>query len=395
MLGGAMRLLQRPAIALSLLMFGLAPSFAANEMASGCVPLTIHTRPADIVAACNAALAAPELTNEKRAEFLLARGRGYKAMRQLHAAIADFEAGIDLAPGNIELRIFRGWAAFDQRDFEALPLLVTYLLERHPDNAAVLDFAGAVAVVRGDARAAREAFDRALAIDPDLVMARDHRASLHWRANAYEAALADYELLANTSNPDADSKYSERRGRKIALRTLARLNRALIFEEMGDNERAEQAFADFAQVEPGAVAYGWWADFHQGRSQFARAQADLEKALSYEPDFWFLHNLAGINFFYLKDYERSVQFLARAIELNPDSGSSYWRRAMSLRELQRIDEAVADAQRAAQVDPEYFQRTVARRLTKAGYLPAGVNTRNAGTVVSDAVQACMLDERCW
>lgn len=366
----------------------------ANDDPAGCVALTIRSEPAAVVRACTQALRAPDLTAPQRATLLLYRGRGYKALQRLDAAAADFAAGLELAPDDVALHVFLGWVAFDRKESAALARITTALAEKFPREASVHDFIGAAAVLRNDLATAFGEYSQALAIDPDNVMALDHRAHLFWRVHDYDHAIKDFAALAASKNPDADLKYSEFYGRKISLRTGARLGRVQLLENMGHTEAIEEALAEFARVEPSAVSYGWWGLFHHRRAQFDRAQAELEKALSYDPDFWFLHNLLGANLLYMHEYERALASFDRAIELNPKSGSSYWQRALTLRALKRTDEAMESAQHALDSEPAFIGR-IGPQLVKLGYLQAETNGSDLAPMVHDAVRACMLDEKCW
>jgi tetratricopeptide (TPR) repeat protein len=164
---------------------------------------------------------------------------------------------------------------------------------------------------------------------------------------------------------------------------------------MGRFPEAVKAFDDFVQTDPGPFSYGWRGWYYFNRDNFDLAKADLDKALSYDPNFWILHNLEGLVYLYKHEYERAVASIDRALALKPDhSGSSYWARALALRALHRTNEAKRDALKAVSEDPG-FLGLKKKTLTRLGYLQPPANEADVPAAVHDAVVACMSDEKCW
>ena len=85
------------------------------------------------IAACTAALAAPDLSIDQRAMALTERGIAYSAKDDNDLAYADFDAALELRPKDAQ--------AYDNR--------------------------GNASSARGDQQAALADFDRAIALDPD------------------------------------------------------------------------------------------------------------------------------------------------------------------------------------------------------------------------------------
>jgi len=163
----------------------------------------------------------------------------------------------------------------------------------------------------------------------------------------------------------------------------------------GRFEDSIKALDDLVHTDPGAVSYGWRGWYYSNREQYDLAAADLDKALSYDPNFAVLYNLKGQVYLYTKDYERAVAAFTRSLELRIDTpGSSYWSRALALRALHRTDEAEKDAQTAVGVDC-CFLFNKSKILIKLGYLQPTTANTDVASAVRDAVHACMLDERCW
>jgi tetratricopeptide (TPR) repeat protein len=359
-----------------------------------CAPDTIRSEPAAVVQACTTALAAPDLTPQQRTTLLFYRGRGHKALNQLSDAETDFNAGLALAPEHVGLNIFVGWVAYDRHDIAALDRIVAGLLERFPNESAVHDLAGVAAEARKDPQAALVEYNKALALAPGSITALEHRGEMYWRHGALRAALADYRTIAASNNSAVDDKYGDFFGRKISYRTLARLNEVKLLENLGHTEPVEKQLAEFVRVEPGYVSYGWWGVYCLRRSQFDCAQQKFEKALTYAPDFWFLHSRLSDALLYQKQYDASLQSIDRAIALHPKSGPLHYQRALTLRELKRVDEAIQEAVASIHIEPA-FMNSLGPDLIKLGYLQPEVSNANLVPMFDDALRACMLDERCW
>ena len=93
-----------------------------------------------------------------------------------------------------------------------------------------------------------------------------------------------------------------------------------------------------------------------------------------------------------KNTDGALSEYAKAAQLYPQLGWIHWQRALVLRGVGRIDEATAEALTAIEIDPNLF-RSKSKELSKRGYLREDLPAPS-DTGVYDAIQACMLDERC-
>jgi tetratricopeptide (TPR) repeat protein len=336
-----------------------------------------------------------ELTDAERERALIIRGRAAQMTSDLEGAIRDFDEAIDLAPKDPEPLVRRASAAFHKRDYPNAFVFARHALQLDANHPEALDTLGVIAMITGNFAMGKEAFDRAIALKPDDVSARFHRHQYWLHIGANTEALKEIDGLLALQTSDLDTKFMDFRGREITYRSMARLNRGTTLESMGRFPDALKAFDDFVQNDPGPFSYGWRGWYHFNRDDFDLAKADLDKALSYDPNFWILHNLEGQVYLYKQDYERAVAAFDRSLTLKPDhSGSSYWSRALALRALHRIDEARKDAFKAFSEDPD-FLRQKAKTFVRLGYLQPPRNDTDVQAAVRDAVDACMLDEKCW
>ena len=347
------------------------------------------------MAACAAILARPDLSDADRERALIIGGRAAHRADDFEAAIRNFDEAIKLAPKDPEPLVRRASAAYGKGDYETAAALAEKALALHPDYAPAIDILGTIGLVTGNFDLAKAAYDKEIELTPNDVMARFHHFELLMEIHAQPEALEDLDKLLALSPSVLDAEFIKFRGKNVSFHTLARLERATMLESMGRLPEALAEFDDFVRVDPGPFSFGWRGWYHLNRSEFDLAKSDLDKALSYAPDFWILHNLLGETYIYTQEYERAVASLTRSLDLKPDvTGSSYWLRAVALRALQRTDEAEADALKAITTDSGFGRRRLAA-LAKLGYFSPVANAPDVMPAVRDAVKACMLDEKCW
>jgi len=374
---------------------GAAPASAAEPDPARCVAPSFSYDAAAALESCAALLKNDALSDSERARLLTLRGRSLKVQQQLDAAIDDFEAALALKPGDVDILLQRAWAAFDKRDFDKVGWIVEKVLTADPNNPTAYEIYGSVAFRLKDYPAAKGFYDRAVALRPDFVHARFNRLVLYKITGAHRAVVEEADALLALDNPELDTLYAMLEKKRVTYRTMTRLERALIFETMGQTEQAERAFADWIAVEPNAVAFGYRAAFHERHEHYEQALADLDSALADDPTFWLLHHTQGRVYYYTHRDEDAIRAESRAIALNPDAGVSYWIRAVSERRLKQDDAALQDALKAVAVDRGVLALKI-ETLTKLGYLQIGPNdTKNPVPALAAAVQACMLDEECW
>jgi len=91
----------------------------------------------------------------------------------------------------------------------------------------------------------------------------------------------------------------------------------------------------------------------------------LEKAVEVDPEDLANHNLLGFCYYKTKMHQRAVDCFLRAVEINPCSAIDWANLGSNLRDLGRIDEAVAMYKKAHSLDPTIeFVRVNLARLTK-------------------------------
>lgn len=383
---------------ISVLILTALPSIALSAAPvdwTGCaVPVFGADKPAAITA-CTSILNRTDLSDADRVRALITRGRASHRQLDIDAAIRDFDAAIKLAPKDPAPLVRRASAAFYKHNYREAYEFSQQALSLDAKNSEAYDTIGTIALVTRNYAMAKANYDKAIELDLRGVVPRFHRFELLMQVGAQRESIKELDDLLALNTVDLDTMYTNFRGADVAYRTLARLERATMFEAMGRFEDSLKALDDLVRTDPGAVSYGWRGWYYLNRSEFDLALADINKALSYDSNLAVLYNLQGQVYLYTKDYERAVAAFTRSLDFRIDTpGSSYWSRSLALRALHRTDEAEKDAQAAVKFDHDFLVYK-AQTLVKLGYLqPPSKNTDEA-SAIHDAVHACMLDERCW
>lgn len=161
-----------------------------------------------IVQACDAALADTRLTQNQRAELLVARGDGYIWQNLHHQAEASYREATLINPAEVEAWNGLGWALWelegDQAAFDAFDHSLSIA-------ASVQGLAGKAGLARRmgqiDNETAREMLTAALAIDPDYIWAVRELAWSHFEDSEFVQATEHFEEALNIEPRDVNARY--------------------------------------------------------------------------------------------------------------------------------------------------------------------------------------------
>lgn len=187
-------------------------------------------------------------------------------------------------------------------------------------------------------------------------------------------------------DPDAYDAYL--RGRH----TLWRLTRA-------DIERAIEYYRRATEIDPGfAAPWAGLADAYnvlpitsdvRPHDAFPKSERAAREALLLDPALAEAHSaLAGINFWYHRDWVASEQHIRRAIEFNPSYSMAHLWYGHMLSNLARHKEAMAAIERARELDPLSL-------ITNTLYAQFRYQARRYGEAVILLAKALDLDPHFW
>ncbi|MGW3492650.1 tetratricopeptide repeat protein [Streptomyces sp. NPDC001020] len=255
---------------------------------------------------------------------------------------------------------------------EALRLLLTRARGDEPWRAKAWALRGDALARDGADTRALEDYDRALALDPDLVRAHRAKAVSLSATGDHEAALV---LLDRLQELEPDNSWNVILRGEIhrllrhydeAVRDLSEgirhnpasefawASRGATYERNGDFDAALADLNQALEIKPDYVwALARRARVWRGRGEPARQLDDLNRALTLQPDWKWGRcergdalRVAGRDEEALADYDI-------AIALDPAYASAYASRGVSLANLGRREQALADLNRAVELRPGY------------------------------------------
>jgi tetratricopeptide (TPR) repeat protein len=350
---------------------------------------------AAMVAACTARLGEPRLSSDDRVHILLTRGRALHAMGRMADAALDYDQAIALASDPTDAHVWRGFLAYSQSDW---PIAITHAvaaLEKKPDFSPAWALLGSIKRALGDFPGSKEAYDKAIADDPNDGLYHYQLFMLLQQWAHDREALQESEVILRLPAAELDRpRLVNSMDEFVALRAAIGVERGKQLGLMGRFEDAEKAYDDAVAATPSALTYAMRADFHISRDAPNDViQPDIDKALALEPGFWLGHAVQAEADRRLKKLEPALAEYRQAAALNPTKAMLRWRSALMLRELDRLDEATAEALAALQINASFLRRKVIE-FQHLGYLHSLPANADPMPAIRDAVQACMLDSGC-
>lgn len=252
---------------------------------------------------------------------------------------------------------------------EQLIGLADAILDAETDPRNAIDFASAVMF---DASAALKAFDRALALAPNLPEALLHKGVCLRRLGRIEQSLACYDLLVSVA-PDDDTGWLNR-GNVLAdadriedaitsyRRALAVNPRnALAAQNLGNQYRVQGHFEEavdwyrkaVAEDPARTVAWRMMADSLARLGRRQEAMTAVNQGLDANPanaDLWLVQSRLYRQLF--NDIDAAIRSCDRAIEVSPRRANAWIDRSEALWSGGRLDEAIESLDRALALDPK-------------------------------------------
>ena len=228
-------------------------------------------------------------------------------------------------------------AAYSRRDWAEAERLCRLVLNAKADFLDALTLLGIIAAQTHRAQEAEALFGRALAVDPNDVLAHINRGLALQELERSDEALASYDQAIRL-NPDYPAAYFNRGN---ALQDLERLNEALA--------SYEQAI----KLEPDYPA----AHFNRGNvlDELMRrdeALASYEQAIKLEPDFADAYNNRGLALKGLRRLDEALASYEQAIKHKPGFADAYVNHGNALQQLKRMEEALTSYEQAMKLKPD-------------------------------------------
>jgi tetratricopeptide (TPR) repeat protein len=100
-----------------------------------------------------------------------------------------------------------------------------------------------------------------------------------------------------------------------------------------------------------SLAYAYRADLYIEVKEYQKALADLDKAVQLKPDFYFAYWRRGIAYTRLEAYDKAVEDLTQALKINPKFTGAYCDRGDAYMRLGQPKLAFKDYEKAIQLSP--------------------------------------------
>jgi predicted TPR repeat methyltransferase len=188
---------------------------------------------------------------------------------------------------------------------------------------------------RGDAEQARQAFETALALDPDKLDARRGLGLSLLRAGQLGRAETEVNRCLAQAPDDAGA---------VAAQGLLRLRQ-------GRNDEAERLLQRAVELDPDSPTA--WANLgfvHRRAGRAAKAVEALQRAADLRPANPLTRNSLALALREDGQPERALEQLRRAVDLDPDNAGFRDNLSRLLQELGRLDESVEQARLAVERD---------------------------------------------
>lgn len=122
---------------------------------------------------------------------------------------------------------------------------------------------------------------------------------------------------------------------------LAYNSRGLVYQEMGDHQKAIADFNRAIELDPGyAFPYNNRGYSYQKMNDREKAQRDYDKAIELNPKIANPYNNRGLLYYDHDEFEKAVRDFRKAIELDPKLLNSYMNLGLAYMELGRFTEAL-------------------------------------------------------
>jgi tetratricopeptide (TPR) repeat protein len=239
---------------------------------------------------------------------------------------------------------------------------------------------------QGDYEGSWQDFDHAVQIDRQYGCAYIGRALAQcMQVGASPVTFADFDrgvqLLENATDPidymmrgtaraqlndlqGAITDYSEAIERYPGL-TIAYNNRGNLQRSLGQYDQAMADMTRAIEISPNsAITYNNRGIIYADMQQFDRAIADYSQALTIDPSFAMAYSNRGNAHNDLSHYEDALIDYEQAISLQPNFAPAYSNRGNTYRLMERFAEAVADYDRAISLNPHLTIAVYNRGITR-------------------------------
>jgi len=253
------------------------------------------------------------------------------------AAENKLRAELKLRPNDVAALSLLGVVLDNQQKFSESEPLHRRAIAASPPSALALGNFGNHLLLKGDERGAREAFQKALAIDRTDRYANLQLAQFALASKDSKGALIYLDQLAAAQRGDPDAEVLRLAALEISG---AREEADAVFQRLIDKSRSNAALSG---------SLGWTL---AQAALYDRAEAFLTQALALEPaNFRFLYDL-GVVALYGRHYERARELLETAVRQQPENVDALYSLAYLQSALKQPEAALRLLAQATRLAPK-------------------------------------------
>jgi putative PEP-CTERM system TPR-repeat lipoprotein len=365
-----------------------------------------------------------------RTELLIVRGHAHRALRDYDAAARSYRDALELEPKNVTARLALADLLIQQGRRDAARKTIAEAMGIAPTDPRPWELTGKLALAEDNAKAALEAYGKAIALQPEYVEALIGRTMLQLDRGALDEAGKDLETIKRVSPLEprglyARALYGARRGDESMVREalqdlvdavdrvprdVLRMRAAellklggLAYYGLGQQQKARLYFEDYLLVRPGDVgarkvlasillSQGWpreaidvletarraaprdpdvlllLGSAHMARRRYELANGYLEEALRMSGGSGTAHTALGLSMLGSGNELLGVEHLERALKKDPAQARAGL--TLAIIELGRGRAAVA-VEKAEAVAKQQPSNPVAHNILGAARTAAG------------------------
>jgi len=212
--------------------------------------------------------------------------------------------------------------------------------EEFPDDPALLLMRGELLLALGRTDEARTVLEHGAAIDPK-------RQRVHFQLGTALASTGKRKEALAAFAKELEVNQDE------AVRTLAHLNRSLLFEQERNWSAAVEELEAVLEIQPSRTEiYGDLVTLHIQSGQITEAIKVMEQGAGAGFASSRHYYSLGARLYRDKRYEDAISMLTKAVELEPDLSQAERSLAAALEKAGRTDEALEHLRRYLELNPE-------------------------------------------
>ncbi len=207
----------------------------------------------------------------------------------------------------------------------------------NPDMLANYFKLGKISLIQKDYDKAKQYYQNALDIDPENTVLHFNLAGVYDEQAQYDEAVVHYKRSI-----ELDKSF-----------IYAYNNLGLIYEATQKLDLAEDLYRKALKENP---KYNYarlnLGNLYAEQGRFREAKRLYRKALVYEPDNAWAHLYLGNVYFQNDNFSRAASAYQASIERNPNYATTYYLHAVSLKRLERYDEALISSLKYMAIAPQ-------------------------------------------